>query len=146
MPRALAFAALLLATTAPTLAQNSAPQPVPFANTIPDARDVDYPGTLTLDIDATDTQRGIFRVKETLPVTPGHLVLLFPKWLPGTHGPRGEIEKLAGLHIRANGKDVPWTRDPVDVFAFHVDVPEGASRLDMDFQFISATRATRGAS
>jgi predicted metalloprotease with PDZ domain len=145
MPRALAFAALLLASTAPALAQNSAPQPVPFADTIPGPQDVDYPGTLKLDVDATNTQQGIFAVKETVPVAQaGHMVLLFPKWLPGTHGPRGEIEKLAGLHIRANGKDVPWKRDPVDVFAFHVDVPEGARQLDLAFQFISATVGDQG--
>src|SRR5687768_1209111 len=68
MLRALSFAALLLATTVPATAQNSAPQPVPIVDTIPAARDVDYPGTMLLDVDATDTQRGIFRVKQTIPV------------------------------------------------------------------------------
>ncbi|WP_448662180.1 M61 family metallopeptidase [Sphingomonas sp. CJ20] len=145
MVRALSFAALLLATTVPVAAQNSAPQPVPIVNTIPDTRDIDYPGTLQLEIDATDTQRGIFRVKETIPVAKsGHMVLLYPKWLPGKHGPRGEIEKLAGLQIRANGKRVPWTRDPVDVFAFHIEVPAGAKKLDLEFQFLSATEPDQG--
>jgi predicted metalloprotease with PDZ domain len=142
MLRALGLTALLLAT--PAFAQNSQPQPLPFNDTIPAARDTDYSGTLTLDIDATDTQRGIFRVHETLPATPGHMVLLFPKWLPGSHGPRGEIEKLAGLKIRAGGKPVAWTRDPVDVYAFHVTVPEGAKKLDLEFQFISATAPNQG--
>jgi predicted metalloprotease with PDZ domain len=141
----LPLAALLLATTAPALAQNSAPQPVLPVNTIPDARDVPYPGTLQLDVDATNTQQGIFNVKEVIPVAKsGHMVLLFPKWLPGNHGPRGEIEKLAGLQIRANGKRIAWTRDPVDVYAFHIDVPAGAKKLDLEFQFISATVADQG--
>lgn len=145
MTRAFALAALLLATAAPAHAQNSAPQPVPFANTIPDARDVDFPGTITLDVDATNTQQGIFRVKETIPVQdPGHMVLLFPKWLPGTHSPTGQIDKLAGLRITANGKPVPWTRDMVDVYAFHIDVPAGAKKLDLSFQFISATSGEQG--
>ncbi|MBB5711752.1 M61 family metallopeptidase [Sphingomonas xinjiangensis] len=145
MHRALSFAALLLATTVPVAAQNSAPQPVPIVDTIPAPRDVDYPGTIQLDIDATNTQQGIFQVKQTLPVAKsGHMVLLFPKWLPGKHGPRGEIEKLAGLQILANGKRVPWTRDDVDVFAFHVDVPSGARSLDIQFQFISATKPEQG--
>ena len=78
---------LLLATAAPVLAQvpagNSAPQPVPFVDTIPAARDVAYPGTIQLDIDATDTERGIFRVKETIPVAKsGPMALLYPKWTP----------------------------------------------------------------
>ncbi|WP_213980196.1 peptidase M61 [Sphingomonas sp. dw_22] len=145
MKQMLPIAALLLATTAPALAQNSAPQPVWPVDTIPQARDIDYPGTLQLDIDATDTQRGIFNVKETIPVAKsGHMVLLFPKWLPGAHTPRGEIEKLAGLQIRANGKRVPWTRDPMDVFAFHVEVPAGAKALNLEFQFISATVPDQG--
>lgn len=145
MLRALSFAALLLATTSPAAAQNSAPQPVPFVDTIPEARDVAYPGTLQLDVDATDIQRGIFRVKQTIPVArSGHMVLLYPKWLPGKHGPRGEIEKLTGLQIRANGKRVEWKRDPVDVYAFHVDVPAGAKKLDLEFQFASATAGDQG--
>ncbi len=142
--------ALLLASTAAAAAQvpagNSAPQPTPIVDTIPAARDTPYPGgTILLDVDATDTERGIFRVKETIPVTgAGHLVLLYPKWLPGSHSPTGQIDKLAGLVIRANGQIVPWTRDPVDVFAFHLDVPAGASALDIEFQFLSATKSDQG--
>ena len=141
--------ASLFASAAPVMAQvpagNTAPQPVPFVDTIPDAVDTPYPGTLLLDVDATDTERGIFRVKETIPVAKaGPMALLYPKWLPGAHSPRGEIEKLAGLVIRANGKIVPWTRDPVDVFAFHIDVPAGAKTLVAEFQFVSATKGDQG--
>ncbi len=149
MIRTAAIASLLLSVAAPALAQvpagNSAPQPVPFVDTIPVARDVPYPGTLKLDVDATDTERGIFRVRETIPVArSGPMALLFPKWLPGAHSPRGEIEKLAGLVIRGNGRILPWTRDPVDVFAFHIDVPAGVKTLDAEFQFISATKPDQG--
>lgn len=146
MIRALAAAALLASVSTPALAQNSAPaQTAPYPNTIPDARDVAYPGTLTLDIDATDITRGIFNVKQTIPVAKsGHMVLLYPKWIPGKHGPRGEIEKLGGLVIKANGKVIPWKRDPVDVFAFHIDVPVGAKKLDVSFNFVSATVGDQG--
>ncbi len=140
-----ALSGLALPAAAQVPAGNSAPQPVPFVDTIPAARDTPYPGTILLDVDATDTERGIFRVKETIPVaTSGKMALLYPKWLPGKHGPRGEIEKLAGLVVRANGRVLPWTRDPVDVFAFHIDVPSGAKTLDVEFQFISATRPDQG--
>ena len=126
-------------------AGNSAPQPVPFVDTIPAAQDKPYPGVIRLDVDATDTERGIFLVKETIPVAKtGDVALLFPKWLPGNHAPRGEIEKLAGLVVRANGRVLPWTRDPVDAHAFHVDVPAGAKALDVEFQFLSATKADQG--
>ncbi|MHA0319930.1 M61 family metallopeptidase [Sphingomonas melonis] len=149
MLRSIAVASLLLSTAAPALAQvppgNSAPQPVPFVDTIPAPQDTPYPGTILLNVDATNTEQGIFRVKETIPVAKaGPMALLFPKWLPGAHSPRGEIEKLAGLVIRANGRVIPWTRDMVDVFAFHIDVPQGARNLDVEFQFISATKPDQG--
>ncbi len=97
----------------------SMPQPIPVP------RDVRYPGTIQLAVDARDVARGIFNVSETIPVQAGPLVLLFPEWLPGNHGPTGPIDKLAGLRIAAGGKTLAWTRDPVDVHAFHVDVPRG---------------------
>ncbi|MGE7205063.1 M61 family metallopeptidase [Sphingomonas sp. NPDC019816] len=148
--RSLLVASLLATTASAAMAQvpagNSAPvAQAPFVNTIPDAVDTPYPGTIKLMVDATDTDRGIFRVKETIPVAKaGPMALLFPKWLPGAHSPRGEIEKLAGLVIKANGQVLPWTRDPVDVFAFHIDVPAGAQALDVEFQFLSATKPDQG--
>ena len=147
MIRSAAIACLLVSTSAiaQVPAGNSAPQPVPFVNTIPEPQDIPYPGTMMLDIDATNVTQGIFVAHETLPVAKaGPMALLFPKWLPGNHSPSGQLDKLAGLHIRANGKDIPWTRDPVDVFAFHIDVPQGARRLDIDLQFISATQPAQG--
>ncbi|WP_260596980.1 M61 family metallopeptidase [Sphingomonas endolithica] len=138
-------ASLLAAISTPAFAENSKPQPVPFVDTVPAARDLPYPGTMTIAVDATDTKRGIFTVKQTIPVAAaGPMVLLYPKWLPGAHSPRGEIEKLAALVITANGRPVPWTRDPVDVFAFHVDVPRGARTLTVDLKFLSATKADQG--
>ena len=145
----LAFASVLLASAAVVTAQvpngNSAPQPVPFTTAIPDPVDQPYPGTIALNVDATDVARGIFRVSETIPVAKaGPMTLLYPAWLPGNHAARGQIEKLAGLVIKANGRTIPWTRDPVDVYAFHIDVPAGPSAIEASFQFISATKADQG--
>jgi predicted metalloprotease with PDZ domain len=143
MRRAFALTALLLASAA--AAQNSAPQPLPFEARIPAARDVDYPGTMTLKVDATDVTQGIYRVRQTVPVAQaGPMVLLSPAWLPGMHAARGQIEKVTGLKISANGKAVPWKRDPVDVWAFHIDVPAGARTLEIAFQFTSATDPDQG--
>ena len=108
-------------------------------------RDVPYPGTIRLEVDATDIARRIFNVRETIPVRGGGPVtLLFPKWLPGTHAPRGRIDALAGLIITAAGTRVEWRRDPVDVYAFHVDVPANATALDLEFQFLTATDGNDG--
>ena len=76
---------------------------MPFVDTHPRAAPTcPIPARCRIDVDATDTVQGIFRVKETIPVAKaGPMTLLYPKWLPGAHSPRGEIEKLAGLIIRA---------------------------------------------
>ena len=140
--------ALLAATAAfahPAWAQNSTPQPLPIVQTIPMARDIPFAGVMRLDVDATDIQQGVWKVRQTIPVTqPGRTTLLYPQWLPGNHAPRGEIDKLAGLVVRANGQIIPWTRDPVDVFAFHLDVPSGISALEVEFGFLTATASDQG--
>jgi predicted metalloprotease with PDZ domain len=108
-------------------------------------RDIPYPAAIRLNVDATDVDRRIFRVRETIPVRAGEpLVLLYPQWLPGNHSPSGPVDKLAGLMIHANGARVEWVRDPVDVFAFHVAVPANATSLDVDFQFVSPVDTPEG--
>lgn len=121
------------------------PQPLPFEQTIPAPRDVDYPGVIKLEVDATDIRQSIFRVKETIPVAEaGRMTLLMPEWLPGNHAPRGQIEKLSGLTIRAGNRVLPWRRDPSDVYAFHFDVPAGVRSVEASFEFLSATKPDQG--
>ena len=136
--------ALLAAVSSAALAANSTPQPLPIVDTIPVAKDIPYPGTMTLKVDVTDLDRAIFRVQQRIPVESGPVTLLFPKWLPGNHAPRGQIEKLTGLVIKANGKTLVWKRDTVDVFAFTVNAPSGTRALDVSFEFASATAPDQG--
>lgn len=122
--------------------------PVAHAQTAPPV-DTPYVGTITLDIDATDLSHRIFHVKERIPVQPGPLTLLYPQWLPGNHSPRGPIDKLAGLVITGNngsgnGQRIAWTRDPLDVYAFKLDVPAGVSTLEVAFEFLSPTDSVQG--
>jgi len=108
-------------------------------------RDIPYPGTIQLRVDASDVERRIFRVTETIPVRGGEpLTLLYPLWLPGNHAPRGRVDHLGGLKIFANGQRVDWTRDVVDVFAFHVRPPTGAAALDVQFDFDSPLDTSQG--
>ena len=106
--------------------------------------DEPYAGTITLDIDATDLSHRIFRTREHIPVQPGPLTLLYPRWLPGNHSPTGPIDKLAGLIVTGNGQRIEWTRDPLDVYAFKLDVPAGVSTLDVAFQYLTPTDRTQG--
>ncbi len=152
----LSGASALLVTAASTLPASSAsaqvvrsmPQQLPITDTIPAPQDIAFPGTMVLRIDATDTVRGIFKVRQSIPVPAASasapMTLLFPKWLPGNHAPRGELSKVAGLVISANGKPLVWKRDVIDVYAFHIDVPAGTTALDVRFDFLSATAGDQG--
>lgn len=149
--RYLVLAALLPALcSAPAAAQPTAlmgPMATPIVATVPDPVDRPYPGgTISLDIDASDTTRGIYRVTETIPVAPGtsRITLLFPEWLPGTHGPRGPIAELVDLRMTADGKPVTWTRDPVEVYAFHVELPAGTRELVAKFLHTSPLQSSEG--
>jgi len=67
-------------------AQNSAPMALPIVDTIPAAKDIKFNGTISLNVDATNIEQAIIKINETIPVqSAGHMVLLFPKWLPGNH-------------------------------------------------------------
>ena len=98
----------------------------------------------TVFVDATDAHRGVFHSHLTIPATPGALTLVYPKWVPGEHTPTGPLMQMAGLHIRANGNEIAWTRDRVDMFAFHVDVPQGATALEVDFDYLSPSSTFGG--
>jgi len=109
---AYAFLALSLSLTGASIAQRSAPQPLLITDHIPASQDIPYPGTISLLVDATDTERAIFRVKQNIPIAKaGVNYLLYPKWLPGKHAPRGAIDALSGLKVFAKGKQISWTRD-----------------------------------
>lgn len=151
MKHLFAIAAAVLLVISPVIAQQggkpvrSEPQPMAAAPSLPGPRDVAYPGTLTLEVDATDLDRRIFGIRQKVPVAKtGPLTLMYAEWIPGNHAPRGPIYNFAGLKISANGKPVPWRRDPADVFAFHVDVPAGVKALDVQAQFLSPIETAQG--
>ncbi|MGA2341779.1 MAG: peptidase M61 [Steroidobacteraceae bacterium] len=122
----------------------AAPVPAAAAAPIAAPKDIAYPGEIRLTVDASDIERRIVRVHESITGLAGDAVLLYPRWLPGEHGPDGPIERLAGLTITAGGASVPWTRDTVDVYAFHLHVPGGTRALEVDFEYLSPTSSSAG--
>jgi predicted metalloprotease with PDZ domain len=95
-----------------------------------------------IDVDLRDAARYVFHAKLSLPVKPGPMTLVYPKWIPGDHSPVGPIFDLTGLKMAAGGKEVAWKRDDVDMFAFHIEVPGGATRLDITLDYLSPAEAT----
>jgi predicted metalloprotease with PDZ domain len=117
---------------------------LPARADVPAPLDQTYPGTIVLKVDATNLSQQIFRMKMSIPVTPGPLTLLYPQWLPANHGPNNVLSQLAGLKFSGNGKPVEWVRDPVNVFAFHLTVPQGVTTLEAEYQFLSPLDGSQG--
>ncbi len=92
--------------------------------------------SISLTVDATQSPQKILHAHLAIPVQPGPLTLYYPKWIPGEHEPDGPIADLAGLKFEADGKTIPWQRDLLDVFTFHLDIPAGAKSLDANYDII----------
>ena len=98
-----------------------------------------YPGIVQLTVDASDLDRKIFNIRASIPVQTGPLTLYFPEWLPGKHGTNGALNQLAGLHFSGNQQSIAWKRDPLNMYAFHLQIPAGVSQLKAEYQFLSPT-------
>jgi predicted metalloprotease with PDZ domain len=96
-----------------------------------------FAAPISLRVDATDAPRKIYHAQLTIPASPGPMTLFYPKWIPGEHAPTGPITDLAGLRISSGGQTVLWKRDSVEMFAFHITVPQGASSVDVKLDFFS---------
>ena len=143
-PRLRAAAALLFALAPAAVLAQVQPQPVPLPPPIAAPADTPYPGTIELTVDLTDNARRIAAVHEVVPVEGSELTLLYPQWIPGNHSPTGPISKLGGLVITARGRRLPWVRDRVSVYAFHVEVPAGVKSVEVDFEYLSPIKPAEG--
>ena len=139
------FAAVCIALTTTVHAQNSpGPQPVPLPPPTAAPADTPYPGTISLLVDVTNITDRVLNVHETIPITGRDVTLLYPEWLPGTHSPSNPVGQLASLVVTANGKRIPWVRDRVNMYAFHVEAPKDATTLDINFQYLAPLDPKRG--
>jgi len=92
---------------------------------------------ITIAVDASNAPGKIFHAIEVLPVQPGENIFYYPKWIPGEHGPTGPVVDFAGMKFLAAGKEIPWLRDSVEMYAFHVDVPAGVNSLEVRMDYLS---------
>ncbi|MHB8215539.1 MAG: M61 family metallopeptidase [Candidatus Sulfotelmatobacter sp.] len=100
---------------------------------------------IRLQVDLTDAPRNLYHAKLNIPAKPGAMTLVFPKWIPGNHRPSGPIAALAGIHMEAAGQPLLWQRDALDMYAFHVTVPESAHAIDVSLDAITANDSAGGA-
>ncbi len=96
---------------------------------------------IQITADLTEAPRKLLHAEVDIPVKPGPLALTTPKWIPGTHGPTGPVAEITGVVFSANGRTIPWRRDDVDLYQFHLTVPAGVTSLHAHLDCISG-RAT----
>ena len=102
-------------------------------------------GPLRLEVDARRATRQTLHARLEVPVQPGPLTLVYPTWLPGEHGPTGPVFNLTGLRFTAAGRPLAWTRDPVDLATFRLAVPDGATSLQAELDFLIRRAASSAA-
>ena len=102
------------------------------------------PGLIELDVDASEVVRRIIHAHLVIPAKPGPMTLVYPKWIPGEHGPTGPITDLAGLNVTAGGREIAWRRDEIDMYAIACEVPAGVAAVEVSLDFLSAPPAAKG--
>ena len=98
---------------------------------------------IQITADLSDAPRKLYHAEVDLPVTAGPLTLITPEWIPGTHQPYGPAEDITGVVFTANGKPIPWRRDDVDLYAFHLTIPEGVTTLHAHLDCIVTARVSQ---
>jgi predicted metalloprotease with PDZ domain len=114
---------VILLIAAPAWAQNKAP--------------------IEITADLTDAPRKLYHAEVELPVTAGPLTLITPEWIPGNHRPTGPVSDIVGVVFTADGKTLPWRRDDVNMYEFHLDIPEGVTHLHAHLDCITTTRVSQ---
>jgi predicted metalloprotease with PDZ domain len=145
--RALTVVPFALAATG-LLAQGKQPlpEPTPMPPAIVAPVDKPYAGPVQLSVDLSDNADRIAVVHEEIPVETGakEMVLLYPQWIPGDHSPTGPISALGGIVTTVDGTRVQWVRDRVNVYAFHVPLTPGATKVGLTFDYLSPLRRAEG--
>jgi predicted metalloprotease with PDZ domain len=94
---------------------------------------------IRITADLSEAPRKLFHAEVDLPVTAGPLVLTTPRWIPGEHRPSGPVADITGVVFTVNGKTLPWRRDDVDLYEFHLTIPAGATSLHAHLDCITTS-------
>jgi predicted metalloprotease with PDZ domain len=98
---------------------------------------------ILITADLSDTPRKLYHAEVDLPVAPGPLTLITPQWIPGHHMPTGPVSAITGVVFTANGQTLTWRRDDVDLYEFHLTIPQGVTTLHAHIDSIVTTRVSQ---
>ncbi len=116
-----------------------------LAAALPSAGAQKAPIRITADL--TEAPRRLYHAEIDLPVKAGAVSLITPEWIPGNHGPTGEASSIVGVIFTVAGKDgqpqrLPWRRDDVDLYEFHLEIPAGVTSLHAHLDAIVTARVS----
>jgi predicted metalloprotease with PDZ domain len=97
---------------------------------------------IQITADLSEGPRHLFHAEVEIPVKPGPITLITPKWIPGNHRPTGPVDDITGVVFTADGKVLPWRRDNEELYEFHVTVPAGVTTLHAHLDCIAPARVT----
>ncbi|HWZ53090.1 MAG TPA: hypothetical protein VNW54_16665 [Granulicella sp.] len=109
---------------------------------LPAAAAVAQTAPIQITADLSEGARHLYHAEIEIPVKPGPVTLITPKWIPGNHRPTGPVDDITGVVFTANGKVLPWRRDNEDLYEFHVTVPVGVTTLHAHLDTIAPARVT----
>ena len=98
---------------------------------------------IRITADLSDAPRKLYHAEVDLPVKAGPLTLTTPQWIPGNHRPTGPVEDITGVVFTANGQVLPWRRDDVDLYQFHLTIPAGVTTLHAHLDCIVTRRLSQ---
>jgi predicted metalloprotease with PDZ domain len=90
-----------------------------------------------------DAPRKLYHSDSEIPVKAGPLDLITPQWIPGAHMPTGPVSDIVGVVFTADGKPLPWRRDDVNMYEFHLDIPSGVTTLHAHLDCIVTSRVSQ---
>ena len=101
------------------------------------------PVPMSLTVDARDAPRRLLHSEQLIPVRPGPLTLVYPRWaIPTYEAPKTILNDIVGLKFVANGKQLDWNRGPLDMFSFRLIVPTGATQISVTMDVTAAPGRT----
>src|SRR3954464_12807025 len=92
-----------------------------------------------VSVDARDVSRKLLHSTIVIPVRPGPLTLVYPKWI-GNAPSRSGIDSIVRLVLTGGGRRLRWRRDVIDMYAFHLSVPPGVHTLVGEMDVVMAQR------
>ena len=98
---------------------------------------------IQITADLSEAPRHLYHAEIDLPVKSGALTLITPEWIPGDHAPNGPASSITGVVFTANGQRIPWRRDDVNLYEFHLDVPAGVTTLHAHLDALVRDRVSR---